>query len=82
MVKQVELFETNDGKKFPTMAEAEAHEAGQVHTGLIEAYITSAGLQKAQAGLMRKHLASFIVFEASYVAPAPAETPAEQPATT
>ena len=34
-------------------------------TGAVNAVIEKAGLQKAQAGLMRKHLPAFVAFQAS-----------------
>ena len=76
MAKIIQKYGSEDGtKEFNTAAEADAYDAGVKNAAVIEAYITKAGLLKAQAGLMRKHLASFISFEASYEAPkAAAET--------
>jgi len=74
MVQQVVSFKTSDGKTFDNEADAKGHEAGIANTQVIEAYIAHARLQKAQAGLMRKHLGSFIAFDATYVPPAAAPT--------
>lgn len=66
------LFVTSDGKEFKVQAEAEAHQAGLDSKPLIEGYITHSKLEKAQAGLMRRHLAAFLAFQETFVEPEPA----------
>lgn len=76
MAKIISKYLSDDGKEFDTAEAADAHNASIQHAKLIEAYIVHAKLEKAQAGLLRKHLAGFIAFEASYV---PSEEPAPAP---
>lgn len=82
MARIINKFEAEDGTQFDTAAQADAHDAGLKNKAVIEAFIVSAKLEKAHAGFIRKQLAAFIAFEATYEAPAPvtaetAETKAE-----
>jgi hypothetical protein len=65
MAKTRQVYIAEDGKEFDTEAECNAHDAGLANSAVIEAYITHAKLEKAQAGLMRKHIAGYIAFAAS-----------------
>lgn len=68
-LQQVPLFITTDNKEFKSEVEAEAHQAGLDQAPLINGYIQHAGLNdgkgKAQAGLLRRHLAAFLAYQAS-----------------
>lgn len=61
----VTSYKTSDGKVFKTEIEAAGHEKYLEIKPVVEAFIEKAGLQKAQAGLMRKHLPAFVAFQAS-----------------
>lgn len=78
MVKKVDLFVTSDGKEFKDEGSANAHEKGLEKAEKIEGYIAAAGLQKAQAGLMRKHIAAYLSFEETGQVPARAAEEAEE----
>lgn len=79
MSKTKTLYIADDSKEFGTEAEMLAHDEYLRSAGNIEAYIVEKGLQKAQAGLMRKHLAAYIAFRASNPdATAPLPTKAEK----
>lgn len=54
---------SKDNKEFDTELQADARDKFLEVEPQIEAYITAAGLAKAQAGLMRKHIAGFLVFQ-------------------
>lgn len=57
-VKQV--FIANDGKEFGTEAEADAHDVALAAADSIKSYVTGAGLKKAQATLVSKHIAAYL----------------------
>lgn len=65
-------FETSDGRKFPTIEEAQAHLTYIENTELIETFFVVVGVQKAQAGLLRRLLPQFMAhwneFEPAVVA--------------
>ena len=65
MAKTKTLYVADDGKEFDTEHECNAHDAYLQRAGNIEAYIVDRGLAKAQAGLMRTHLAGYIAFHAA-----------------
>ncbi len=70
MAKIKQVYVSRDGKEFESEVEADAHERSLDMQENIEKYIVASGLQKAQAGLMRKHLPAFATFvETGYVAP-------------
>lgn len=54
------VYIARDGKEFKTEQECDAHEAYLRLAIRIEDYVTSAGLGKAQAGLMRRHIAGYV----------------------
>ena len=62
MAKIKQTFLSDDDKEFGTEAEADARNMFLKTENSIEAYILAAGLQKAQAGLMRKHIAGYLSF--------------------
>jgi hypothetical protein len=76
-------YYSKDNKGYDTELEADARDRFLEMQGSIEAYIVAAGLKKAQAGLMRKHLSGFSAFLSGYKPTeedgidAPAELPAE-----
>lgn len=59
-------YYSKDGKGFDTELEADARDKFLEMQPSIEAYIVAAGLKKAQAGLMRKHLSGFSAFLVGY----------------
>lgn len=69
MAQSKQIFLSNDGKEFATEHEADAHDAARAMEATIDAYCVSAGLEKAQRGLLRKHIAGFTVFAKTYVPP-------------
>lgn len=77
MAKIKNVFIANDNTDHATEQGADAHDQYLAKAGNIEAYIQEVGLEKAQAGLMRKHLPQYLAFAASN-ADATAETPAEK----
>lgn len=62
MATQKLTFVTADGKSFDTEAEADAHEAGLQAAESIKSYVQHAGLKKAQATLVRNHIAGYLGF--------------------
>lgn len=70
MATAVTKFKSQDGKEFDTELEADGHDASLVHAGMIEAYITNSGAQKAAAGMLRNQLPRFLAFMKGYVPPA------------
>lgn len=60
MAKTKILFVADDGKEFDTEEAANAHDTFLKSKESIEAYITYAGLEKAQAGLLRTHIAGYL----------------------
>lgn len=79
MAQVKNIYVAADGTQFDSEQAADAHDQYLESAGHIEAYIQSAGLEKAQAGLMRKHLAGYLAFAQSNP-DASAETPAERAA--
>lgn len=69
MAKIKNVYLSDDNKEFATEAEADAHNAGLANAKAIEAYIVEAKLMKAQAGLMRKHIAGYLAFASRPAAP-------------
>jgi hypothetical protein len=63
MAKAKVTYLSQDGKEFETELQADARDKFLEVAPQIEAYIVAAGLAKAQAGLMRKHIAGFLVFQ-------------------
>ena len=70
MATAVTKFKSQDGKEFDTELEADGHDASLANAGVIEAFITAAGVKKAQAGALRNQLPKFLAFQKSYVPPA------------
>lgn len=70
MAKTKVVFVSQDGKQFEDEAACDAHDTYINQQKQIEAYITGAKLAKAQAGLMRKHIAGWLVFQATGRVPA------------
>lgn len=62
MAKQKVLFLADDNTEFDTEQAADAHNAFLEAEFTIEAYIDYAELVRAQAGLMRRHLAAYTAF--------------------
>ena len=60
MAKTKTIYVANDEKEFGTEAECEAHNAWLESQDSIEKYIAYAGLEKAQAGLLRTHVAGYL----------------------
>lgn len=79
MAKTKTLYLANDNTEFDTEQAADAHNVTLAKGSHIEAYIVDAGLEKAQAGLMRKHIAQYLAF-ADANPDASAETPAQKAA--
>lgn len=67
MAQQKITFISADGKEFKTELEANARDEFLKVEKDVEAYIVAAGLAKAQAGLMRKHIPGYLVFKAQGV---------------
>lgn len=65
MAKTKTLYVADDGKEFDTAEACDAHDVYLRDAGNFEAYIVSKGLAKAQAGLMRTHLAGYMAFRAA-----------------
>jgi hypothetical protein len=62
MAKIKQTFQAEDGKEFATELEADAHDRGKKEETAIVAYCEAVGLQKAQLGLLRKHIPGFLIF--------------------
>ena len=62
MAKIKQTFLSRDDKEFATALEADGRDKFLDMQDSIEAYIVAAKLQKAQAGLMRKHLPGYQAF--------------------
>lgn len=60
MAKTKTIFVANDDREFATESECEAHNAWLESQDSIEKYIKYAGLEKAQAGLLRTHVAGYL----------------------
>ena len=73
MAKTKQVYISNDGKEFDTELEADARDQFLMMENQIEGYIVAAGLKKAQAGLMRKHLAGFAAYIAGGEVPVATE---------
>lgn len=56
------VYVAADGKEFDTEQACAAHEIGIRMSVRIEEYIKSAGLVKANAGFLRRHLPAFLAF--------------------
>lgn len=69
MAKEQTKYIADDGTAFDTLEEAEHHDAVVQDLKKVEDYISAAGLEKAQAGLMRKHLPQWLAFLNNGVAP-------------
>lgn len=86
MANQKITFIADDGKEFTDEGAADAHNASLKHSAKVEEYIAAAGLEKAGAGLARKHLPAFALFLETGTLPTPAEKkekktpPAQAPA--
>ena len=63
MAKQAPTrYLSNDAKEFATEAEADARNMFLKVQDSIDAYIAESRLEKAQAGLMRKHIPGYLAF--------------------
>jgi hypothetical protein len=62
MAKTKTLFIAADDREFETEEACDAHDEYLRSAGNIEAYIVAKNLHKAQAGLMRTHLAGYLAF--------------------
>jgi hypothetical protein len=56
------IYVAADGKEFDTEQDCNAHEVGLRLQVRIDEYIESAGLVKANAGFLRRHIPGFIAF--------------------
>ena len=62
MAKTKTLYVAADDREFDTAEACDAHDEYLRSAGNIEAYIVAKNLHKAQAGLMRTHLAGYLAF--------------------
>lgn len=74
MAKLKQTFVADDGKEFATEAEADGHNKTLQEAAAIDAYCEAVGLQKAQRGLLMKHIGGFLAFRETYVPPPAVET--------
>lgn len=65
MAKLISTYEANDGKKFATELEADAHDLFLVMAEKVQAYIAAAGLGKAEATRASKYITGFAAFSAA-----------------
>lgn len=81
MAKTKTLYVAADDREFDTAEACDAHDEYLRSAGNIEAYIVAKSLHKAQAGLMRTHLAGYLSFRAANPdasAPLPVKKAAEK----
>lgn len=71
MAKTKTIYVAGDGKEFEDEAACDSHDMYLAQQAKIEKYITLSNLHKAQAGLMRKRLASFMSFLETGKVPTP-----------
>lgn len=62
MAQTKTTYLSTDGKEFKTELEADARDMYLKLQGGVEAYIVAAGLDKAPAGMLRKHIPGYISF--------------------
>lgn len=62
MAKTKTIYVAADGKEFESEQDCNAHEIGLRLQVRIEDYISTAGLVKANAGFLRRHIPGFIAF--------------------
>jgi hypothetical protein len=62
MAKTKTIYVAGDGKEFDDEAACDSHDMYLAEQAKIESYIAATKLAKAQAGLMRKHLAGYMSF--------------------
>lgn len=65
MAKLITTYEANDGKKFATELEADAHDLSLGMADTVKAYIAAAGLGKAEATRASKYITGFAAFNAA-----------------
>jgi len=70
MAKTLTKYLAEDGTEFDNEVDADAHDAALAESKQFDDYIAAAGLEKAQAGLMRKHLPQFLAFINDGIPPA------------
>ena len=73
MAKIKQTFQSEDGKEFATELEADAHDRLKKEEPTIAAYCEQVGLQKAQLGLLKKHIPGFLIFAEKRAAAATGE---------
>lgn len=59
-----QAFQTTDGKNFFDESEAAAHQSSLDNRDVIEAYVVTANVGPAQAGMLRNSLPAFLAFKA------------------
>lgn len=71
-IQTAQKYVTTDGKEHGSLQAAQAHQMHLDNGKVVDAFLTSNGIEKAQAGFLRKQIPAFLAFADNYVEPAEA----------